>query len=185
MTDIDASLRNSPVIDKDGYAYLIHPLADGVPRAHPDLLIQWAEWSAGQTCIKGATVLLAPEAMALPLAAATSMKTGLPYLVIRKREYGLEGERLAYCETGYGQSCLYINGLRAGDRVVLVDDVISTGGTIDALLGTLASMDVQVQGVLTFIEKGGHLQALRDRHGVPIEAMRSVELVDGQVNVVE
>ncbi len=185
MTDINKSLRECPVIDKDGYAYLIHPLADGVPRAHPDLLIQWAEWTHQQALLKGATVLLAPEAMSLPLAAATSMRTGIPYLVIRKREYGLEGEQLAYAETGYGQSRLYINGLAPGDKVVLIDDVVSTGGTMDAILSTLEGMNIEVLGALVFLEKGGHLDRLREHHGIPIEAMRSVEIVDGVVAVLD
>jgi len=180
---IDESLATCPVVDRDGYAYLIHPLADGIPRVDPALLEEWTDWAAAQDLLAGATVLLAPEAMGIPLAAALSLRTGIPYLVVRKRQYDLDGEEVAYCETGYGQSCLYVNGLEPDDRVVLVDDVFSTGGTLDALLSTLAHMDVAVAGTLLFIDKGTRRAALEERHEAPIRAMRTVTVEAGRVHV--
>lgn len=183
--DLDESLRDALVVDRGGYPYVIHPLMDGVPRVDPRLLIRFAEWACDQDVLQGATVLLAPEAMAIPLAAALSLKTGIPYLVVRKRRYDLEGETMAYCETGYGQNRLYINGLRSGDRVLVVEDVISTGGTVDGILTTLGSMDVVVRGVLSFVDKGGQSQEIAARHGVPVRVMRRLRLGTGHVEVEE
>ncbi len=181
--DIDSSLREALVVDRGGYPYIIHPLMDGVPRVDPGLLSAFADWAAEQPGVKDATVLLAPEAMGVPLAAAISLKTGIPYLVIRKRKYELPGETIAYCETGYSQSCLHINGLEEGDRIALIDDVISTGGTLDGLLAALKEMDQEVLGVFAFVDKGKRRAELTARHGVPVHAMRSVAVSHEHVEV--
>ena len=51
------------------------------------------------------------EAMGIPLASALSLDMGIPFTIIRKREYGLPGEVSVEQVTGYSKSKLYINGL--------------------------------------------------------------------------
>lgn len=179
--DIDDSLRDATILDRGGYPYLVHPLTDGVPRCEAGLLREWSAWAARSPLLEGATVLLAPEAMAIPLAVALSLESGIPVLTVRKRRYDLPGEVVAYCETGYGEACLHVNDVRPGDRVVVVDDVLSTGGTLDALLTTLDGLDATVLGALVFLDKGGVRRRLEERHGVPIQVMRSVGVESGVV----
>ncbi len=180
---IDRSLQTAPVLDRGGYPYIIHPLLDGVPRVDPGLLIAWAEWAGGQDILQGANLLVAPEAMGLPLATALAMKSGLPYVAVRKRQYDLEDETVAYCETGYSETCLYVNDVREGDRVVLVDDVLSTGGTADALLDTLKAVGATIQGVLVFVDKGDQTERLERKHSVPVRAMRRIQVSGDRVEL--
>ncbi|MHB1261477.1 MAG: adenine phosphoribosyltransferase [Thermoplasmatota archaeon] len=183
---VDRSLREAQVMDRNGYPYLIHPLMDGVPRVEPALLQAWTDWAAGQQDLLGeTTLLLAPEAMGLPLVASLSLATGLPYVVVRKRKYGLPGEAVAHGRTGYGESGLHINDVGPQDRVLIVDDVLSTGGTLDALLATLKGLGATVVGVLVFIDKGTARAGLEKRHGVPIRAMRAIRIEGGRVHIVE
>ena len=64
----------------------------------------------------------------MPLALMLSLQLGIPFTIIRKREYGLPGEVSIEQVTGYSKSKMYVNGLKKSDRVVIVDDVLSTGG---------------------------------------------------------
>lgn len=178
-----ASLESAPIMDRSGYEYVIHPLTDGVPRVDPELLREWVEWASTQPMLHEATVLLAPEAMALPLAAALSLATAIPYVVGRKRAYGLDGEMLAYCETGYSGACIHINDVGPADEVVIVDDMISTAGTIAALLETLGLIGARVRGVLAPLEKGDGAARLRERTPVPIECMHRIDVMEGRVVV--
>src|SRR5688500_6416571 len=65
---IDESLSNADIMKKNGYPYVVHPLMDGVPRCDPALLRAWVDWAKAQAVVKEATLIVAPEAMALPLA---------------------------------------------------------------------------------------------------------------------
>ena len=48
--------------------------------------------------------------MGIHLATALSLATDIPFVIIRKRQYGLAGEKeIRSQKTGYGSSKLYIN----------------------------------------------------------------------------
>lgn len=183
---IDRSLESAQVMDRKGYPYLIHPLIDGVPRVQPALLAAWMDWATShKDLLSKATLLLAPEAMGLPLVAPLSLATGIPYAVIRKRQYDLPGELVAFCETGYGENCLHINDVAKEDHVLVVDDVLSTGGTLDAILATLKATGATTVGALVFLDKGRVRAVLEERHGVPVRVMRTVRIEEGKVTIVE
>ena len=183
---IDRSLETAQVMDRKGYPYLIHPLIDGVPRAQPALLQAWTDWATShRDLLDQATLLVAPEAMGLPLVAPVSLATKIPYVVVRKRRYDLPGELVAYCETGYGENCLHVNDVGKDDKVLVIDDVVSTGGTLNALLATLAATGAKPLGALVFLDKGRVRAVLEERHGVPIRVMRSVKVEAGKVTIVD
>jgi len=87
-----------------------------------------------------AEVIVTPEVKAVPLAHAVSVRTGMPYVVVRKvrKPYMvncLEAEVVSIT-TGIPQT-LYLDGkdrhLVEGKNSILLDDVISTGSTLRGL----------------------------------------------------
>jgi len=169
---------------RDGYPYIVHPLMDGVPRVDPRLLEAWTDWAEATGLARDATLLVAPEAMALPLAAALALRTRVPYVVVRKRAYDLPGEETAVARTGYGGATLHLNDVAADDRVLVVDDVLSTGGTLGSVLEAIRRRGAGVLGALVFLDKGDAAAALRERFAVPVQAMRRVAVDGGRVRVV-
>ncbi|AKB55906.1 adenine phosphoribosyltransferase [Methanosarcina sp. A14] len=159
LEKLKTSLINSPMIKRGEYNYFIHPISDGVPSIDPHMVEEIAEYILQITDIKKVDTILTIEAMGIPVANALSMKTGIPLTIVRKRPYFLEGEVELSQRTGYSKGALYINGLKKGDRVIIVDDVISTGGTLMALVKALKTMGVEILDVISVIGRGnGYLQ---------------------------
>lgn len=186
LTVLHESLRGAPVIWKGDYPYFIHPISDGIPRmdadvlrATCDLIVEMVDWSK-------VDLLVSVEAMGLPLLAAVGDATGKPTVVIRKRSYGMEGEVGVDVSTGYSQSTAYINDIWPGERLLIVDDVISTGGTLEPLLEALEEMGAVLQGIIVAIEKGeGRERLARERPNWPISTLARIDIVDGKVEIIE
>ena len=130
-------------------------------------------------------LIVSVEAMGLPLLAAVGDATGKPTVVIRKRSYGMEGEVGVDVSTGYSESTAYINDISPGERILVVDDVISTGGTLEPLLEALEGMGAILQDVIVAIEKGeGRERLARERPNWPIRTLARIDIIDGKVEIV-
>jgi adenine phosphoribosyltransferase len=178
------SLESAPVVDKGGYQYFVHPLTDGIDAIDPALLREIVS-EARPLVDTRVDRILTVEAMGIPLATALSLDTGVPVTVVRKRAYGFPGEVEIGQSTGYSKGRLYVNGLKRGDRVLFVDDVISTGGTLGPLLTVLRQMAVEVAGILILIEKGEGKAQIEREHGVTIRTLQRIEVAGGRVRVLD
>jgi len=128
--------------------------------------------------------LVGAEAMAIPLIVPLSLMTGIPYNVVRKRKYGLPGEVSVRPTTGYSEKELLINGLKKGDRVIVLDDVVSTGGTLRAIVKALKTMGVDVKDVIVVVKKTDKLDDLEKDIGQKVRTLISIEVRDGKVHVI-
>ena len=161
MEQLKTSLQAAPVIWKGDYPYFIHPVTDGVPRMDPSVLKAITELTVERVDWENIDLLLGIEAMGLPLTAPLSMATGIPLVIARKRSYGLDGEVEIDQSTGYSKGAMYLNDIKQGERIAIVDDVLSTGGTLEAVIEGVRRAGAEVTDVIAVIEKGEGLKRLQ------------------------
>ncbi len=110
---------------------------------------------------EGVEVLVTPEVKAVPLAHAISVRTGLPYVVVRKTHkpymVGPISRTVNSITTGKPQD-LVIDGADVprlrGRAIAVVDDVVSTGATLTALTELLGEVDARVVATLVVFTEG-------------------------------
>jgi adenine phosphoribosyltransferase len=183
MDALDAlrrSLERSDVIRIGRYRYFVHPVSDGIPAIDPALLDGLAAEMASRLD-GGFDRILTVEALGIPVSTALSLRLGKPLTIVRKKKYGLPGEVAVPSTTGYATHTLYLNGINKGDRVLFVDDVLSTGGTLRAVAGAVRLAGAVLSGALVVIEKGPNLRRLEGELGIAIKSLVKVEIKDGKV----
>ena len=186
MEQLRASLKAAPVIWKGDYPYFIHPITDGVPRMDPAVLQAITELAQQRVNWSDVDVLLGIEAMGLPLTAPLSMATGVPLLIARKRPYGLPGEVGIDQTTGYSKGAMYLNDLKPGERVAIVDDVLSTGGTLEAVIEGVRRAGAAVTDIIAVVEKGAGLRRLQAAYPeVNIQSLVRLEMDGDNVVLLE
>ena len=182
MKELRASLQAAPVIWKGDYPYFIHPITDGVPRMDPEVLNAITKLVVDRVNWSEIDMILGIEAMGLPLTAPLSMATGLPLIIARKRSYGLEGEVEIDQSTGYSKGAMYLNDLKKGERIVILDDVLSTGGTLKAVIEGVRRAGAQVAEIVTVVEKGGGMKRLQEDYpGIRIQSLVRLEMDGAKV----
>ncbi|MDR0767801.1 MAG: adenine phosphoribosyltransferase [Methanosarcinales archaeon] len=188
LEKLKKSLKEAPVIQKESdgqiYNYFIHPISDGIPETDPAILEEIAGFIINDGKTGGVNKIVTVEAMGIPIATALSLKTGIPVSIIRKRPYGLDSEVEFFQTTGYSKCSLFINGIEKGDRILIVDDVISTGGTLLSLLEAINGMEVDVSGVYCVIGRGRGADLVKEKTGVDVIVLVDVAVSKDGVDVI-
>ncbi|AQL41763.1 adenine phosphoribosyltransferase [Halorientalis sp. IM1011] len=184
MDRLQESLREAPIIEKDGYHYFVHPISDGVPMLKPELLREIVIKIIRKAELEDVDKIVTPAAMGIHISTAVSLMTDIPLVVVRKRQYGLDGEVSLSQVTGYSESEMYVNDVYEGDRVLLLDDVLSTGGTLSALTGALEDIGADVVDSVAVIKKVGGENKIEDSD-YQVKTLINVDVVDGEVVVVD
>ncbi|NMB86141.1 MAG: Hypoxanthine/guanine phosphoribosyltransferase [Methanosaeta sp. PtaB.Bin018] len=173
------SLLEAPVFKRGSYNYFIHPITDGVPEIRPDLIREVVSHIVRIADLE-VDKIVTVEAMGIPIGIALSMICDIPLVIIRKRKYGLPGEIEVSQVTGYSKSQLFLNGIDRGDRVIVVDDVISTGGTLLATLESLKVAGASVSDIVVVIKRGDGSDKLKAK-GYKVKTMVEVDVDERRV----
>jgi adenine phosphoribosyltransferase len=185
MDKLRRSLHEAPIVEKEGgYEYLVHPISNCVPMLDPGLLREVVNRIIRKADLEDVDKIVTPAAMGIHISTAVSLMTDIPLVVIRKREYGLDGEVALFQETGYSESEMYINDVDEGDRVLVLDDMLSTGGTLRAITDALDGIGAEVVDVVVVMRKVGGENAL-EGSGREVKTLIDVRVEDGEVVVVD
>lgn len=95
--------------------------------------------------VRGVDRIAGVELGAVPIAAAASLASGKPYVMVRKatKEHGMKKD--------------YEGELSKGERVLFVEDVVTTGGTLRSAIERLRQHGAVIEEVVAVVdrEEGG------------------------------
>lgn len=120
-------------------------------------------------------VLVGIESRGFLVAAPLALRLGKGFVMVRKRDK-LPGDRVAHSyDLEYGSDTIEIqsDAIKPGARVVVLDDLLATGGTMAAAIQLLRRVGGDVRAAAFLIELtflGG-----RDKLGVPTESLMAYD----------
>lgn len=124
----------------------------------------------------GATKVVGLEARGFVLAAPAAYSAGLGFVPIRKKGK-LPGEVYGQSyELEYGTATVEVqcDAFGPGEKVLLVDDVLATGGTLGASLDLVRRAGAELVGVVVLMELGslpGRARLAEHLGGAPLETL--------------
>lgn len=168
MNRLESLIRNIPDFPEEGVVFkdITPVLAD--PEAFHSLIDAMSEPFANQGISKVAGI----EARGFTLATPVADRIGAGFIPLRKPgKLPYETVKEEY-ELEYGIDALEIHtdAVFEGEKVLLVDDVIATGGTAQAAIQLLRHVGAEVVGFSVFIELV-FLGGANRVDGVPINAL--------------
>ena len=171
MMDIESCIRKIPDYPKKGILfYDITPLL-GNGEAFQQVIDAMYE----QTKDLRPTKIVSAEARGFIFGAPLALRFGIGFVPIRKPGKLPYKTVSASYDLEYGSNtlCMHEDALTADDRALIVDDVLATGGTAQAMAKRVEQQDAAVAGFALLME----LDALKGREklgGVPVHSLLHV-----------
>ncbi|MGD6746698.1 adenine phosphoribosyltransferase [Streptomyces sp. BH106] len=130
-----------------------------------------------ELCVRhGATKIVGLEARGFILGAPVAIRAGLGFIPVRKAGK-LPGATLAQSydlEYGSAEIEVHAEDLGADDRVMVIDDVLATGGTAEAAVHLIRRAGAEVAGCAVLMELGflpGRARLESALQGAPLDAL--------------
>ncbi len=143
-------------IDSEGYPYSLFSLTDCVPPIEPALIEDMANLIVRKINSSDFDIVVSEaDRGGGPLAHAVALKLGVPYSLANWYPLrGVKGELMVKTSIGFsGKGRIYLNGVKGKKNALIVDDLLSTGGTVLALLEALKKAGVNVGNIAFVAEK--------------------------------
>ena len=168
--DLEAAIRTIPDYPKEGVLFRDITTLLGDPRAFRRAVDALVHPWAGAKVEKIAGI----EARGFIIGGAIAHQLSAGFVPIRKRgKLPHETVRIAYSlEYGLDEMEMHRDGIRTGEKTILVDDLIATGGTAEAAVKLLKEIGAEVVAAVFIVDLpdlGGtkKIEAL----GVPVRTL--------------
>lgn len=151
--DLCAQLEQPDRILPGGYLYLSDLLGQ------PAMMNEAGKIFATAFADRQIDVVMTVETKGIPLAYATGAQLNLPVVLVRRDHQVTEGSAVSINYVSGSQKSLHTMSLsrramREKSRVLIVDDFMKAGGTIQGMVDLLAEFDAEVAGVGVLVESG-------------------------------
>lgn len=175
---LKACFDQQPLVEIQGRKFLLNALTEQIPATPAALLYSAAKRICDTAHFLPGTKLAGEEDKGGGLLAAVSLLSGLPYGIARWYPSGLEGQVRVNFDCEYTAGSMYLNGIDAGDNVYIVDDLISTGGTLIGLVEAIRLAGANVLGIICVAEKinYGGADRVRQATGITVNSLVQVDL---------
>jgi adenine phosphoribosyltransferase len=81
---------------------------------------------------------------------------------------------------------MYLNDIQPGEKIAIVDDVLSTGGTLKSVIEGVKKTGAQIQDILVVVEKGKGLEMLKSQYPeINIESLVKLEMDGDKIIILD
>jgi len=176
------SFDNRPIIHKNGRGYLVISMTDHYEATDPLILRQAVNaicdvvnWNTAEPI----NMIVSEEERGGFIAVCVALQRNLPFSLAKQNpihlpgEIGIEKFKMAYSD----EMSLYLNGLGKDDRVLIIDDIVDTGGTMVAMIQSVRKAGVEIKEVVSLAEKvemGGAKRIKKDT-GVEVKTIIKID----------
>lgn len=103
---------------------------------------------------KGATVIVGPESRGFIFGCPVAKDMGIGFIPVRKpNKLPRETVSIKYdLEYGSNELQMHADSIKKGDKIVIIDDLLATGGTVEATIKLVEKMGGEVVGCSFLIE---------------------------------
>jgi len=159
MKHIIDAFDNRPLVLVKDRKYMITPLTDHHPTTSFELLDDTVKELSKLTDFTKATKILGEEERGGFIASLLAYANKKPFGMVKWNPNGLGGQLAIDFRMSYAEGRLYLNGIDPGDKVIIVEDMIDSGGTMVAMIELLKKANIELLDIVVVAEK-------EDFHGV-------------------
>ncbi len=159
------------------YMYIVNPLTEHIPPPEPEIL-EWIAEIVDEITPNDFDKVLTIEALGIPIATLVANRKGKPLAIARKRVFHDPTMKIPSIDytSGFEYGKYYLYGVKENESILLIDDMVSTGGTLIALIKLLKNVGVKIADIVCIVEKPdyGGAEIVKRETGINVKTIFQV-----------
>ncbi len=184
---LTSAMDGKPLFTIDKYKFILNPLTEQVPATTSQLLEAASKAIMNHMRTDKYDKIITEEDKGAILVAAVSLMSGLPFGMARWYPNNLANQVSSIFSCEYlSEGTLYICGIEQNDRVCIIDDIISTGGTLIGMIKALKEIGAEIVDVIVVGEKIEYkgIERVAQETGIQVKSILKISVKDDFSKVV-
>lgn len=171
MKEVIDAFHNRPLVKVKDRNFLVNPLTDHHPTTPYDLVEDTLTELTKLTDFSKATKIIGEEDRGGFLAALMAYKHKLPFGLVKWNPLELSGTVSIEFRNAYTEGKMYLYGAEKGDKVILVEDMVDSGGSIIAMIELLRKAEIELVDVIAVAEKFEYkgIERIKNETGIEVK----------------
>jgi adenine phosphoribosyltransferase len=132
-----------------------------------------------------ANVIVGIEAKGFVITPLLANQHKKDWVAIRKRDYKTSDQLVFSHKPPYGKKeKLFCVGLRKNDKILIVDDMISGGDTLNSIIKAIVKNGHEIVGIGTLYDRSNGRKAIKEETGFSPKSLATIDVVNGKVKVI-
>lgn len=186
MEEIIKAFDNQPLTLINNRKYIVNPLLDHMPETKYELLEDVVLELSKLTSFDDAQKIVGEEDRGGYIAALMAYEHKKSLAMVKWNPSGLQSEHPVDFRNAYTSGKMYLHGIKKGDRVILVEDLIDSGGTIIAMIKLLQDAGAVIVDIITVAEKIDYdgRERIKNETGFDVKSLLKVQCLDEKSKVI-
>lgn len=186
MKELIQAFNNQPLIKIKNRNYIINPLLDHAPETDYNLMKDVVVELTKIISLGSSNKIIGEEDRGGYIAALMAYKNKKSLAMVKWNPGGLKGDFGINFRNAYTNGRMYVHGVKKGENVILVEDIVDSGGTLIAMIKLLKKSGVNVCDVVAIAEKIEYAGCARIKKetGVNVRCLLQVSCTGKQSKVI-
>lgn len=180
--------RKAKVVNSGSSLTTVNEFTDQLPALRPEVLIEVA-YKIMNELDGDFDKIVTEEDKGAPLATTISLLTGKPLAMARWYPYSLNkyNNNVVKIKSEYFEGKMYLNGIEKDDRIVIIDDTLSTGGAVISLVEAIETAGGIISKIICAVEKiqNKGKERVKKNTGHDVTTIIKINVLEDKVLVVE
>jgi adenine phosphoribosyltransferase len=169
----------------NGYNFMMAPLSEHYPATESALLRETVAKLASMEVLHGVDKIVAEFDRCAHILGAACLHLNRP-IAGAKWFPGPKENISSQLKMEYYEGDIFPYGINPGDRVGLIDDTVSSGGTFRSLIDLCQTLNANIIGAVTVVEKEEYkgIKMVQENTGIKVQRMIGVSVTGKKTEVV-
>jgi adenine phosphoribosyltransferase len=173
MKELINCFNNRPIVKLKRTNYVINPLLDHEPETRFQLVDDVIKELSKLINFSKVNKIVCEEDRGGYIGSILAYKHKKSLAMVKWNPLGLEGQNGINFRNAYAEGKMYLYGVKKGDKVVLVEDLVDSGNTIISMIELLREKNIDIIDVVCIAEKVdlGGAKKIEESTGIKIKSI--------------